>query len=76
MTTGSVCLRSPRLLPGVGHASSSRGLAKGYLCGPQEIYGPRPYANQAWKACGELIGFSPAGCTSIRIVTTLRYEYH
>jgi hypothetical protein len=31
--------------------------------------------NQAWKACGVLIGVSPAGCTSIRIAVTLGYEY-
>jgi hypothetical protein len=39
------------------------------------MYGLGPYANQAWRAYGVLVGFSPVGCTSIRIVVTLRYEY-
>jgi hypothetical protein len=72
MTAGPVCLRSSRLLLGVGHVSSLWGLAKCCLRGPREMYGPRSYTN---RACGVLIGFSPAGCTSIRIAATLGYEY-
>jgi hypothetical protein len=37
-------------------------------------YGRGSYADRAWKACDVLIGFSPAGCTLIRIVATLEYE--
>jgi hypothetical protein len=40
------------------------------------MYGRGPYTDQAWKVCGVLIRFSPVGCTSIRIVVTLEYEYH
>jgi hypothetical protein len=40
------------------------------------MYGQGPYMDRAWKACGVLIGFSPVGCTLIRIVMTLEYEYH
>jgi hypothetical protein len=31
------------------------------------MYGLGRYANQAWKLCGVLVRFSPAGCMSIRI---------
>jgi hypothetical protein len=58
-----------------GPVSSLWGLTKGCLCEPREMYGLRPYANQAWKACGMFIGVSLAGCTSIRIIVTLGYEY-
>jgi hypothetical protein len=44
-------------------------------------YGDCPqkaYAGRTWTGVGSvhgvLVGFSPAGCTSIRIATTLRYE--
>jgi hypothetical protein len=44
-------------------------------------YGDYPrevYAGRAWTGVGSvrgmLVGFSPAGCTLIRIVVTLRYE--
>jgi hypothetical protein len=44
-------------------------------------YGDRPqeaYAGHAWTGVGSvrvvLVGFSPTGCTSIRIAVTLRYE--
>jgi hypothetical protein len=40
------------------------------------MYGPGPYVNRVWKACCMLIGFFPAGCTSIRIAATVGYEYH
>jgi hypothetical protein len=40
-----------------------------------DTYGLRTYANWAWDACGVLVGFSPAGCTSIWITATLGYEY-
>jgi hypothetical protein len=26
------------------------------------MYGPGPYVNGAWKACGTLVEFSPVGC--------------
>jgi hypothetical protein len=39
-----------------------------------DTYGLGPYMDWAWKACGILVGFSPAGCISIRIATTLGYE--
>jgi hypothetical protein len=75
MTAGSIHLRSPRFLPGVGAYFVLGGLVKGCLCEPREMYGPGPYMNQACKACGMLIGFSRAGCTSIQITATLGYEY-
>jgi hypothetical protein len=44
-------------------------------------YGDRPqeaYAGRTWTGVGSvrvvLVGFSPAGCTSIRIAVTLGYE--
>jgi hypothetical protein len=44
-------------------------------------YGDRPqeaYAGRTWTGVGSvrvvLVGFSPAGCTSIRIAATLGYE--
>jgi hypothetical protein len=44
-------------------------------------YGDRPqeaYAGHTWTGVGSvrvmLVGFPPAGCTSIRITATLRYE--
>jgi hypothetical protein len=44
-------------------------------------YGNRPqeaYVGHTWTGVGSihvvLIGFSPVGCTSIRIAATLRYE--
>jgi hypothetical protein len=40
------------------------------------MYDPGLYANRAWKAYVVLIGFSPIGCTLIRITVTLGYEYH
>jgi hypothetical protein len=39
------------------------------------MYGVGSYANRAWKVCDVLIKFSPTGCTSIRIIVTLGYEY-
>jgi hypothetical protein len=39
-----------------------------------DTYDVGPYADWAWKACGVLVGFSPAGYTSIRIAMTLGYE--
>jgi hypothetical protein len=42
--------------------------AKGcYMWTTWDTYGPGPYTDWAWKACGVLVGFSPTGCTSIRI---------
>jgi hypothetical protein len=44
-----------------------------YVDCPQEAY-----AGRTWSGVGSVsdlcIGFSPAGCTSIRIAATLRYE--
>jgi hypothetical protein len=51
--------------------------------GSQKVatYGDRPqeaYAGRTWTGVGSvrvmLVGFSPAGCTSIRIAVTLGYE--
>jgi hypothetical protein len=53
-----------------------RWLVKGcYAWTTWDTYGRWPYVDWAWKVCGVLVGFSPAGCTSIRIVVTLEYEY-
>jgi hypothetical protein len=50
-------------------------LAEGcYVLTVWYTYGLRPYADWAWKVCGVLVGFSPAGCTSIQIVVILGYE--
>jgi hypothetical protein len=65
----------PRFLLGVETRLTLWGLAKGCLCGPHEMYGRGPYPDRVWKPCGVLIGFSPAGCTSIRITATLGYDY-
>jgi hypothetical protein len=45
-----------------------------YIWTVWDTYGRRPYMDWAWKACGVLVGFFLAGCTSIRITTTLGYE--
>jgi hypothetical protein len=45
-----------------------------YMWTAWDMYGHKPYADWAWKACDMLIGPSPAGCTSIRIAATLGYE--
>jgi hypothetical protein len=45
-----------------------------YMWTTWDTYGLGPYMGWAWKSCGVLVGFSPAGCTSIRITVTLRYE--
>jgi hypothetical protein len=51
-------------------------LTKGcYMWTTWDTYGRGAYADWAWKACGMLVGFFPTGCTSIRIVVTLGYEY-
>jgi hypothetical protein len=39
-----------------------------------DMYDRGPYTDWAWKACGVLVGFPPAGCTSIQITATLRHE--
>jgi hypothetical protein len=75
MTAGPVCLRSPRLLSGVG--------AYFVLVGTSERL-PTRTTRDVWsgtiressmESIGVLIGFSPAGCRSIRIGVTLGYEY-
>jgi hypothetical protein len=45
-----------------------------YMWSTWDTYGPRPYVDWAWEECGVLVGFFPAGCTSIRIAATLRYD--
>jgi hypothetical protein len=40
---------------------------------PQEAYAERTWTGVG-SIRGVLVGFSPAGCTSIRIAATLRYE--
>jgi hypothetical protein len=45
-----------------------------YMWTTWDTYGPGPYVDWAWKACGVLVRFSPTGCTLIRIVATLRYD--
>jgi hypothetical protein len=68
-----VCLQSPRLLPGVGVCF--------ILVGTSERL-PMQTTGDVWSGAirklsmeSVLIGFSPAWCTSIRITTTLGYEY-
>jgi hypothetical protein len=39
-----------------------------------DTYGLGPNVDWVWNACGVLVEFSPAGCTSIQIVMTLGYE--
>jgi hypothetical protein len=46
-----------------------------YMWTTWDTYGQELYVDQVWEVCGMLIGFSPAGYTSIRISTTLGYEY-
>jgi hypothetical protein len=45
-----------------------------YILTTWDMYGLGPYADWVWKVCGVLVGFSPAGCTSIRISATLKNE--
>jgi hypothetical protein len=75
-TAGPICFWLSRFLSGVGACFDLVGLVKGYLHGSREMYGRGSYADQVWKACDVLLGFSPVGCTSIRIAATLGYEYH
>jgi hypothetical protein len=46
-----------------------------YVLTTWDTYGLEPYADWAWDVCSVLVGFSLAGCTSIRITVTLGYEY-
>jgi hypothetical protein len=46
-----------------------------YMWTAWDTYGRGPYVDREWKACGVLVGFSLAWCTSIRITVTLGYEY-
>jgi hypothetical protein len=51
-------------------------LRKGcYVLTTWDTYGLGLYVDRAWDACGVLVRFSPAGCTSIQITVTLEYEY-
>jgi hypothetical protein len=45
-----------------------------YMWTTWDTYGLGPYVDWAWKSCGVLVGFSPAGYTSIWIAATLGYE--
>jgi hypothetical protein len=45
-----------------------------YMWTMWDTYSRGSYTDQEWKACGVLVGFSPVGCTSIRIIATLGYE--
>jgi hypothetical protein len=69
------CVRSPFFSGAVTPSNSVGGLWKVATYGdpPQEAY-----AGRTWTGAGSirvmLVGFSPAGCTSIRITATLRYE--
>jgi hypothetical protein len=47
-----------------------------YVLTMLDTYGLGPYVDRAWNTCGALVGYSPVGCTSIRIAATLGYEYH
>jgi hypothetical protein len=76
MMAGSVCLLSSRLLPGVGACFILMGTSEGLSTWTTRDIWSRTIRNQALKACGMLIGFSPARCISIRIIVTLGYEYH
>jgi hypothetical protein len=57
--------RYPFFSSAVGSVQICQCLAKGcYMWTTWDTYGHGPYADWAWKACGVLVGFSPAGCTS------------
>jgi hypothetical protein len=67
--------QEPFFLGAVGSVQICRWLTKGcYVLVVWNTYGLGPYADWTWDACGVLVGFSPAGCTSIRIIATLGYE--
>jgi hypothetical protein len=67
--------REPFFLGAVDLFKSVDDCIKGcYMWIAWDTYGHRPYADWVWKACGVLVGFSPVGCTSIRIAATLGYE--
>jgi hypothetical protein len=72
---GSVCLRSPRLLSGVGACFVLVGTSERL---PTRIMGDvwsGTICESSMESVCVLIGFSPVGCTSIRIAVTLGYEY-
>jgi hypothetical protein len=79
-THGSVSRRAVDYVGSLFSQSSDsvqhrRWCAKGYYVWIKwNTYGPGPYVDWAWKACGMLIEFFLAGCTSIWIVATLGYE--
>jgi hypothetical protein len=67
--------REPFFSGAVGSIQIYWHLTKGcYTRTTWDTYGLGLYTDRAWKACGMLVGFSPVGCTSIRIAVTLRYE--
>jgi hypothetical protein len=56
--------REPFFSGAIGSVQICRCLTKGlYMWTTWDTYGPRPYADWALKACGMLVGFSPARCT-------------
>jgi hypothetical protein len=75
-TAGPVCLWLPRLLLGVGACFDFIGASE-RLSRTGTAHG-KAYAGPAWTGVGSvrdvLVGFSPAGCTSIRIAATLGYK--
>jgi hypothetical protein len=65
----------PFFLEAVDLLKSVDDLAKGcYMWTTWDTYGRGSYVDRVWKACDVLVGFSPVGCTSIRIAVTLGYE--
>jgi hypothetical protein len=69
-------VESPYFLGAVGSIQIYRWLVKGYyMWTTWDTYDRGSYVDRAWKACGVLVGFSLAECTSIRITVNLGYEY-
>jgi hypothetical protein len=67
--------RKPFFLGAVDLYKSVKDFATGcYVLTAWDTYDLGPYVDWAWDACGVSVGFSPVGCTSIRIIATLRYE--
>jgi hypothetical protein len=66
MTAGPVSLLSSRLLPSIGVCF--------VLLGTSKRLPMRTTGDVLSETLCESIGFSPAGCTSIRITATIGYE--
>jgi hypothetical protein len=57
--------REPFFSGAVALSIAVEDFAKGcYTMTMRDMYGLGPYTDRAWDACGVLVGFSPAGCTS------------